>query len=815
MGKTVEVGIFLAEMIKRGKGDRILVLALKSILGQFQQEIWNRFAIPLVRLDSLGIARIKAELPSNKNPFDYYDKTIISIDTLKHNAKFRHYIEKSRWDVIVIDECHTVANASSQRGNLAQFLATKCESLILTSATPHNGRKESFANLITMIEPTAIPQSGDYGKADVEPYYVRRFKNDIEDDTVRANFQDREVIRLGAQLFPEEETFLEFQQNLKVNALNESKSGKQQHDLLFSIGLFKAYMSSPYAALATVTNRIAKVKEKASRSDKMEDNLALLEEAKALLENITTNNKDSKYEKFKSQLHDLKWKGKKNDFRMVIFAERIDTLKSLAKRLTADFNLKEGQVALFYGGLSDVEQQAMIEDFGKADSSIKILLTSDAGAQGVNLHYSCNQMFNYDIPWSLITLEQRNGRIDRYGQKQTPYIYYLLTETETPGLKTDIYIVDKLTIKEEEVYKTLGDAGAVMSLYNKDQETQKVTDAIASGDDSFLEAEEGAFNFNSLFQDAEETTAVEITDEPMDSTVSFYKKDFQFYEDLVYFLKSKNILSHQQAEIAVDESIEITNDKELNKILYDLPPESKPKIGEVFRLTTDKYLVQKSIDEARKKKGEWAKYQILYDLHPIAKFMMTKLEANVDKGVALVARTKNIKAGSRYYIFQGQVSNNLGQPVFVDFFAVGLNSDGSFAEQPLSLNIFLEKYKLTEELFTQEINDEHLSMLTETLEDAIETANVMHMSQRQQKIQFEMEEKATAYRTQLDQWAQKSKEQLEINFGDKVDAISRNKKANSIRTIETILSEKSQFFKDLTSLNNEAYLKLICVFYNE
>jgi SNF2 family DNA or RNA helicase len=362
LGKTVEVGIFLAEMIKRGKGKRILVLALKSILSQFQQEIWNRFAIPLVRLDSDGISRIKSELPINKNPFDYYDKTIVSIDTLKNNAKFQHYIEKTRWDIVVIDECHTVANSSSQRGGLAQLLSTKCESLILTSATPHNGKPENFANLINMIEPLAIKEEHNYSREDIQEYYVRRFKNDIDDDAVRSNFQDREVVSIHAQLSDAENEFLQIQQNIKFAALQnltpddistslfgKQTNNKQKKDLLFAIGLFKSYMSSPEAALKSIENRISKLDAFTEQEDIVEQNRDVLYNLKVKLEAIIHHKQDAKYLAFRKKLIDLGWYGRKRDFRIVVFAERIETLKALKKKLQHDFDLDDSVIADFHG----------------------------------------------------------------------------------------------------------------------------------------------------------------------------------------------------------------------------------------------------------------------------------------------------------------------------------------------------------------------------------------------------------------------------------------------------------------------------------
>ena len=118
LGKTLEAGVLLSELICRGAAKRILVVTLKSMMAQFQKEMWCRFSIPLVRLDSTGLQRIRSEIPSNHNPFNYYDKTIVSVDTLKQDNQFKSALESAHWDVIVIDEAH-----SSQNGEMASSLA--------------------------------------------------------------------------------------------------------------------------------------------------------------------------------------------------------------------------------------------------------------------------------------------------------------------------------------------------------------------------------------------------------------------------------------------------------------------------------------------------------------------------------------------------------------------------------------------------------------------------------------------------------------------------------------------------------------------
>lgn len=813
LGKTIEVGIFLSELMKRGKGKRIMVLALKSILTQFQQEMWNRFAIPLVRLDSEGIAKIKSKLPANKNPFDYYDKTIVSIDTLKNNAKFKHYIERSNWDIIVIDECHTVANAQSQRGDLAQFLAKKCESLVLTSATPHNGRKESFANIINMIEPTAIPKSGNYTKTDVEPYYVRRFKNDIEEEAVRNNFQDREIVRLQTQLTNEEIEFLTYQQSLKIQALHALKRGKPKDDFLFSIMIFKAFMSSPTAALSSIENRIEKVQDLKGSSDRYEDSLEILKEHQRLLKQVIEKQADSKYKKFKETLLSLGWTGQSKDERFVVFAERIATLEYLEQRLKEDFKLKEGVLQSFSGSAGDMEQQKIIEDFGTQDSTVRILLCSDAGSQGVNLHYFCHRMFNYDIPWSLITLEQRNGRIDRYGQKKTPYIYYLVAHTEDAQIKTDLHIINNLTKKEEEKHKTLGDIGSIMQLYDAGEEEKKVIVAIEEQKEDFLDETEAYLS--SLFGEETETTSAIVDSNPIAEQITVYGDDFTYYKQLFRQLEGTKLVSSSDYEFnPKDEYLELANTKELNNILYDMPPEAKPKVGEVFKLTLDKALVEKSIENARKQKGDWAEFQVLYDLHPAIKYYMTKLEASVPKNQALASKlSTKLPSGTAWYVLQGQVSNNLGQPVISDFFVLGF--DGKDILDSLTIGDFIKKFNLNEELFNEEMTDQELLNLHHNLPSVMDHAKEVVMKKKQEDLSEVMLNKSIAFEEKLAKWRSTSLKQLEMDFKELADTdIVKKRKERREKEIHTIADSSSQYMKDMLALDQEAYIKIMAVFYN-
>ena len=133
-------------------------------------------------------------------------------------------------------------------------------------------------------------------------------------------------------------------------------------------------------------------------------------------------------------LRDLLWTGKDPRDRIVIFSERIATVSWLAERLRVDLNLSEAQVAQVDGGSveADVRTQEVIDDFGQEKSPVRILIASDLASEGLNLHFQCHRLIHFDLPWSLLRFQQRNGRIDRYGQDRPPMITYFVGGKHAP-----------------------------------------------------------------------------------------------------------------------------------------------------------------------------------------------------------------------------------------------------------------------------------------------------------------------------------------------------------------------------------------------
>lgn len=814
LGKTLEAGILLSELIVRGRGKRILVVTAKSMMLQFQKEMWNRFTIPLVRLDSNCIQKIRASLPANYNPFFYYDKTIVSVDTLKRDVEYRTHLENAYWDIIVIDEAQNVADRGghqAQRSRLAKLLADRSDTMIMLSATPHDGRARSFASLMNMLDPTAIANPEKYTPEDIKGLFIRRFKKDVMSQ-VSGSFPERVVSRERCEASPKEEEAFKLFADMQLD-MDLEKSGHSGQ--LFKTSLEKAMFSSPAACIKSLDERIKKLRRKYPGSE-IKD-IGLLSGLKTALEAITPAD-FSRYQKILSLLRgkNYGWNPNDTEDRIVIFTERIETMKYIAMHLRQDLGLKEKAVQEISGSMSDADQQKIVEDFGRPEAPVRVLVASDVASEGLNLHYLSHRLIHFDIPWSLMVFQQRNGRIDRYGQKKRPDIRYMLIQSSNERIKGDMRIIEILITKEEQALKNIGDPALLLGKFKIEDEELVVAEAIEGGADAdafgeTLDKGEEVFNpFKVIINAAEDgpgkaaNAAQCVTDDTL----------FTDMEYLLHALRYLNQSESQPVEKLPDISgldIRLT-DNMRHRLKALLPDEAMPK-GETLRLSDDTKFCMKEMRESMRNtmdESAWPVTQYLWKLHPVFSWVNDKAGLFFRRGEAPVIGVPGMQEGESIWIVSGSMPNRRSTPLIDEWFGL-LYRDGTYIET-LSMAEVTKRSGISDQKIpnTNWITEAKLSAAAALREDVVTKAR-SYMAERYQQYQDRTKPKLDEELNKLASLHKRHKAYQLFLFEHErtgAEAAATRRFQEKDRFVDGLFERFNNWVKDTMEIQNNPYIRI-------
>ncbi|MGC5332853.1 SNF2-related protein [Micromonospora sp. DT62] len=797
LGKTLEIGILLAELIRRGRGERILVVTPQNILEQFQRELWTRFAIPLVRLDSTGIQRLQREIPAGRNPFAYFKRAIISVDTLKSDV-YAHHLERTDWDAVVIDESHNLLNRGTQNNQLAKLLARKTDALVLASATPHNGKPESFAELIRMLDEAAIADPARYDVADLEHLYIRRTKTspEVRDSLTGAWAERGPSLSIAAPASDAEaRVFAEL-----IERWIPAEGGTSVSTApLVPYQLLKSFLSSHLALLATIDTRLKTVggppadssgrhATKHSVDRRVTDETRSAEhDALSRLRALAAAITDQDSAKLAALVEYLRTigVGPGSETRVVIFSERIPTLTWLAGAVPAALGFAHGATKdrrrpwLAFGGVAQVmhrdatseeQQQEFVERFGLRDDPVRLLFTGDIASEGVNLHQQCHHLIHYDLPWSLIRIEQRNGRIDRYGQSRSPQIRAVVLtcdlpwrtdpESGQPRTLDDRLVGEKLLAREEQAHKIDGSAEASSGLFRAREEENRFIKDLAAGrtiEQSIATSRQSNTAF--LAQLVGQVGAVPERPEVRQAEVlTLFASTAQYFEEGLRLVCRPN--PEDQLSLYRDDDGTIAFEPPPD-LLYRLRslPQSYLKEQQILpgrdhpgrlRITFSKQLAERRLTAARESSDtQWPTVSYVTDVHPVLEWLTDKVLVEIGRHEAPVLAAD---VPEPVFLVQGIASNKLGRPTIVEWMAVtGLPSDAVTVTLTPEL---LGRYGLGPRMPARAVPRD-LAGLRKLVPAAIDEAR-RHISTIEGDYRRDIEQALEPYRRRVSRWHQEA-----------------------------------------------------------
>jgi ERCC4-related helicase len=453
LGKTIQAGLIAAELLVRRRAHRILIVCPPGpLLRQWEQEMRVRFGLRFTAVADAGAFRdARRGIELGGNPFDTMALCLTSIDFAKQDRVLAE-LERVAWDLVIIDEAHHCVGDENQRRQLAEVLAAKSDGLLLLTATPHDGHDPHFASLMALLDPSLIDGAGKLVGTAYRRHVVRRLKSHIRSPSGAPLFRQRIVVpvRVDVTDAAPVQAFHKALSALVAPRLQRSRDRKGLADALAFVSLLKRSMSTIAACVATlrvVAERYGseplKERQRALRAYRrrmarfgvlgMSEEAEIAElEAEEMAANLQGTGDDLRELISLGEAaapHDPKLAALALEIRLIrlrhpnanilVYTEYADSQCAAAKALR-----DIGGAVLTIGGTdSEADRTRAAERCAEEDGIV--LISTDSLAEGLNLHQRCFHLIHLDLPYNPNRLEQRNGRIDRYGQRNDPEIRYL------------------------------------------------------------------------------------------------------------------------------------------------------------------------------------------------------------------------------------------------------------------------------------------------------------------------------------------------------------------------------------------------------
>jgi hypothetical protein len=478
----------------------------------------------------------------------------------------------------------------------------------------------------------------------------------------------------------------------------------------------------------------------------------------------------------------------------------------------------------------------MVERFGRQDDPIRVLLCSDVASEGLNLHYFSHRLVHFDLPWSLMVFQQRNGRVDRYGQKHQPHIVYLFTEAVTEHIKGDLRILEILQNKDDQANKNLGDPSAFLNVFDPEKEAEKVGGFMAEGlspeqvettlDQAASNKQDnegdwlltlfggGADATSSDASTSAATNAAKATSslDHIHNPLSLFDNDFHYATTaLTQINQAAPVCQWSKAD--EEQIINITAPLDLQDRLRQLPREAQAD-NDLYALCANRDRVAEAIEKARQARAEedtWPQLHYLWAQHPIMEWLGDRVLTQFGRHRAPLLLSAQLQPGEQAFVLMSLVPNRKGQPLMVEWqVATRVGEQGAF--QLEAFEAFATRAGLQANRLANRGQGTAYQSVASPMQAALpEAVATMHtfMAQQQKQFAAQLDARLQATLAELKLLQDKQIVQLELRFENQIETVKRSRLETRTRQIGRVFDDYRQWVQDTLTTEPKPWIQVL------